>query len=180
MKRGFTLIEVLVAMLIFALSVFAISRTRTTALRNVIDSRSTFEAASLAELKMTELEFKLQKQIDNDGVDSVVGSSESGTFEAPFAKYSWKLQARESSVKFTKASMSAFLGSMGVEKEDVDEQVEAQRLVLSNLNRMLKNNFVELYLTIEWKDYGKSYTLPLITHIVPGNPKIELSTEEDD
>ena len=176
MKRaaGFTLVEVLIAMLIFALSIFAITQSRTTSLRNTIESQRMFEAIQLAESKMNELQMKYQLKIDKDGLEASLGTEE-GKFEAPFDRYAWKAELKETGLKFTRDLMSKFLTDMGVDPKQAEEQAEQQRLILANLNKMLKENFAELQFSVVWKEYNKSYSVPLVTHIVPTKPKIELT-----
>ena len=174
-SRGFTLVEILIAMLIFALSIFAITQSRTTSLRNTVESQRMFEAVQLAEAKMNELQMKYQTQVDKKGLEANFGK-ENGKFDEPFDRYSWEVELKETSLKFTRSLMEKFLTDLGVEKDEADAQAESQRLVLANLNKMIKENFGELHFAVTWKEYNKSYSVPLVTHIVPAKPKIELTT----
>ncbi|MBS1984756.1 MAG: prepilin-type N-terminal cleavage/methylation domain-containing protein [Bdellovibrionales bacterium] len=177
MKRnaGFTLIEILAAILIFGLSIFAVTQARTTSLRNVVESQRMFEATQLAQSKMAELELKYQKQLDKDGVAATIGN-DGGTFDEPNSRFSWKAEVKESTIKFTREIIAGFMKSLGADEEVADKKADELKLVLANLNKTFKNNFVELHVDIQWKEFGKNYTLPLVTHLVPAKPKIELTT----
>ena len=174
-QSGFTLIEVLISIVIFALSIFAITQSRTTSLRNTLESDRMFEAVQLAESKMNEMQMKYQAMIDKGGLEGNFATEE-GKFEAPHDRYAWKLEFKESSIKFTRAVMEKFLNSLGVEKDEADDQADQQRLVLANLNKMVKDNFAELHVAVTWTEFGKKYSVPMVTHLVPTKPKIELTT----
>lgn len=174
MKRGFTLLEVLLAMVIFAASVLAITQTVTGGLRNARESERVFEATQAAQSKMAELQMKYQAKIDKDGVEGSLGEEE-GSFPKPFERYKWKAALAESNIKFTRATVEKFLGQVGLEEREAADKAEELRLVLANLNKVFKENFVELKLTVSWQEYGKKYSVPVVTHLLPTKPKIELT-----
>jgi len=45
---------------------------------------------------------------------------------------------------------------------------------------MIKENYAELTLTVSWESRGKSFNLPIVTHLIPQTPKIQLTTNPDE
>jgi prepilin-type N-terminal cleavage/methylation domain-containing protein len=178
MKRGFTLLEVLVATLIFALAIFAIVQSRTSSLRNVIESEKVGQAVSLAQGKMADMEIKYQKDLDtNRSTMDGVSVEESGTFEAPFESFSWKVKFSQSKIDITPDKLVALLTKYGIDKDQAEAQVQSQALILKNLSEALKKCFAELRVTVLWSQFDRKHELPVLTHLIPKNPKLELKLE---
>lgn len=181
-QRGFTLLEILVATGLFAIAIFAIIKSGSGSIRSVRESQMLFKAVQIGQTKMQELEEKYQKQIDRDGVKDTPMAEEVGAFEAPFELYSWEVKLIPSTMKLNESSMRGLLKSFGLEDEDINAQMEdpAQRLVLGNINKALKENFVELILLVKWERFGRKSSMPIITHLIPTKPKITLTQNPDD
>jgi len=174
-KAGFTLLEVLAATLIFSLCVFAIIDSQRTSQRTIVQSERYFLATSLARLKMTEMELKYQRELNVSGASAVL-KEESGVFEAPYQEFRWKLSLTEPEIDFSPEALAKFMASKGLEQSDAEDEVEKQKLVLTNMNKMIKENFIEMRLEIIWKDGNRDSSLPLVTHLIPEKPKITLTT----
>jgi prepilin-type N-terminal cleavage/methylation domain-containing protein len=179
-KAGFTLIEVLLATVIFGAAVVGIVQARTTSLRGMLESERLAVAVQLAQSKMTEAQFKYQRLIDKDGMSSALGE-ENGTFDEPFAEYSWKVALKESKVEISQEQILNLLtGTLQMDKDEASAQVEQQKLVLTNLNKLFKENYAELRVDVEWKQFGRTMSLPVVTHLTPTKPKVELTTQTED
>src|SRR5690606_28059240 len=61
LKSGFTILEVLLATVLFGYIVLALVGTKSASLRHVNKSKKIFEAVQLAQQKMVEMEIKYQK-----------------------------------------------------------------------------------------------------------------------
>ncbi len=178
-NSGFTLIEILMALIIFASAIFGIVQSRTSSVRNIFESERVFEATQLAQLKVSELELKYQSLIDKDGV-TVSFAKDSGTFEKPYEAYKWNSELKESTLLFKQRDLFTMLMNLGLDKETAEAQLEQQKLVLTNLNKVLKENFAELMVKISWNQFGKTRSLPFVTHLIPKKPKIELTQTAED
>ena len=179
-QSGFTLIEILIATAIFALSIFAIVQSRTISLRNVVESENLRTAVMLGQMKMSEMEIKYKKELDKAGNMDSAKNSEGGAFEAPYENFKWKADFKESEVKITGEVLAGLLKKMGVDGDEAQIQAEQMRLVLTNLNKTLKDNFGELTVTISWDAFGRTQKMPLVTHISPSKPKILLTATAED
>ena len=179
-RSGFTLFEVLVATLILALGILAVVQGRSNSMRNVIESEKIGIATQLAQAKMAEMELKYQAKVDqSSGAFDSLFSEEEGAFEEPFQDYSWKVFFRESKIKFEIEEIKALLVKFGMAEEEAEIQVQAQTLFVNNLNKALKNNFGELLVRVEWTQYGNKRNVPVVTHLVPAKPKLELTLDGD-
>jgi prepilin-type N-terminal cleavage/methylation domain-containing protein len=174
-KSGFTLLEVLAATMIFSLCVFAIIDSQRTSQRTIVQSERYFLATNLARSKMSEVELKYQREFNVNGISAVL-KEESGSFEAPYQDFRWKLKISEAEMDFSKETMEQTMVGLGVDKETAATEIEKQGLVLTNLNKMIKENFVEIRVEILWRDGNRDSVLPLVTHIIPDKPRIQLTT----
>jgi prepilin-type N-terminal cleavage/methylation domain-containing protein len=175
-RSGFTLIEILISIAIFGFAIMAIVGSRTLGLRNSVESRRMFEATQVAARILSEKETEFQTKIDKDGLSGALGTYE-GSGEAPFESFKWKAELRESTLEFTSEVLSDFLIKSGMNEDLVAAEVEKQRLILGNLNKNLKTNFAELEVVVEWEEFGRKYSLPIVTHLIPKKPKITLSLD---
>jgi hypothetical protein len=166
-----------VALVIFATAILGIVQSRTSALRNARESERVFEATQLAQLKMTEMEFKFQKALDQ-GFNSAMGE-ETGTFESPFDEFRWKATLAEAKLELTESVLLKLMSNLGLEEDEARDQIEnpANKLVMGNLNKILKENLAQLTLEISWTQFGQTKKVDFVTHLIPSQPKISLSLQ---
>jgi hypothetical protein len=177
-QSGFTLLEILAATLIFFMVIGAVVNTRTRSMRSIAESGLLTQAQTLAEMKMTEMEIFFQNAIDKEGVKSAFGAKE-GTFEAPYETFKWKAEFKENPLLITQNQVVAFLKGYGLSSEDSENQFQQAKLLMSNLNKALKENMGELVVTVKWKFQNAERDLPLVTHLIPKKPKISFSQNAD-
>jgi type II secretory pathway pseudopilin PulG len=173
-RSGFTLIEVLLAFILFIViaTVFAISKSDSE--RNVRQNMRRDIAIRLLQTKMSELEMKLQNLVDKDGIETSY-TEEKGTFEEPNVDYTWSMKFHAPTIKFTAKTLTKFLTDLGMDKDDAAVQIEQQKLLITNLNKNVVANFGELEVEVSWEYIGKQ-KLSLLSHIIPKAPKIDLTT----
>lgn len=177
-QSGFTILEILAATIIFFMVIGAVVNTRTRSLRSVAESGLLTQAQTLAEMKMTEMEIFFQSAIDKAEVKSAFGTQE-GSFESPYETFKWKAEFKENPLLITQNQIVAFLKGYGLSSEDSENQLQQSKLILSNLNKALKENMGELVVTVKWKFQGAERELPLVTHLIPKKPKITFSQSTD-
>lgn len=175
---GFTLIEVLLASVMFALMIAGVISARNTSLKRVAESRLLSQAQTLSEMKMTEMEIKYQGIIDKGGVKSAFGE-EAGTFPSPYQDFKWKVEAKENPMIVGADKLVAFLKAYGMSDEDSQSQFEQSKLLLANLNKALKENMIELVVKVTWTEREKDKDFLLVTHLIPKKPKITFSQNTD-
>jgi len=173
-RSGFTLLEVLAATIIFSLCIFAIIDSQRTSQRTIVQSERYFLATNLARLKMVEMELKYQRELNVNGAATTL-KEENGTFEAPYQDFTWKLAVKEAEIDFSPEVMEKFMVGMGLDKDTAVSEIEKQKLVLTNLNKMVKENFLEMRLEVLWQDGARMSSLPIVTHIMPDRPVIKLT-----
>ncbi len=178
-KRGFTLIEIMVATIIFAIAIIALVQTGTSSVRSVSESEKLFSAVQLAHSKMGEMLSNSQAFVDKNGVSENLDETKEGKFEPPFDNFSWKSQLTRSKLGLSKAELRSLFSGFGIEDDVIDEKIDESKVLVGNLNKVIKENLVELKVTIEWNQGGSKRTLPLVTHLIPSKPKIEFSLNVD-
>ena len=177
--KGFTLVEVIAAITLFALFIVSFIAIPQKSLFKTKHSKLVFEASILAERIINEKEFEYQKSIDKFGVSSSF-KEESGTFDEPYENFQWKATLRENTIKITTEELSKLMLDLGLEEDEVKAQLEGQKLMLSNINKVLKENYAELYIEVLWEFNKEQYSFPLITHLIPSKPSINFTDKIDD
>lgn len=147
-SRGFTLLEILVAVAIFAISMVALmSISGNTLVVSGRAERITI-ATMLARQKMTDIEIELGKAMKkNEFPDE---KSEEGEFDEPFEDYSWAMEIRRVELP---APVTGEEGGM-------------QQMVGRQLTEEISKTIRELKLTIKWKELEEEQSFDVITHIV--------------
>jgi type II secretion system protein I len=98
-NKGFTLIEVLVAVVIFAVGIVAVSRAYVVSADALGIGRESAQALCLLKQKMSELEFS---SIENDGLATGVSS---GVFEGDDAAYEWNYEVKTAGSKLNELAV---------------------------------------------------------------------------
>lgn len=86
-RRGFTLLEIMIAMAILSISLLALYTSMGNSLRISGQAETTNEATQLARQKMSEIIMSLDEDIARGAFPEE--KEESGDFEKPFEKYKW-------------------------------------------------------------------------------------------
>lgn len=88
-RRGFTLIEVVIAVLILSMAIVASLATYGSEIRALAQARETAVAIELAEDRIAAVRLFAQDQLPN-----LPDSLEEGVFEPPYEVYRWEAEAR--------------------------------------------------------------------------------------
>lgn len=84
-SKGFTLLEVLIAMTILAITLVALSRSQSQSVSVSGESRAMTTLCLLANAKMAEMETQ----------ESLTGTTQSGDFGTDFPNYAWRVEVRD-------------------------------------------------------------------------------------
>lgn len=98
-NKGFTLVEVLVAVVIFAVGIVAVSRAYVVSADALGIGRESAQALCLLKQKMSELEFS---SIENDGLATGVSS---GAFEGDDVAFEWAYEVKTAMFKLNELSV---------------------------------------------------------------------------
>jgi prepilin-type N-terminal cleavage/methylation domain-containing protein len=170
-QSGFTLLEIIAALTLFALVVFSLIGAGTSSRRNTKESERMTQAVQLVQSKMTEMEIKYQNKIDTSGTKASF-NEEQGQFSEPNGDFSWKVEFKESNIKFTKETIIPLMKQLGIEEDLAEAQFDESRVIIGNLNQTITENFGELFVEVSWKDKNNTKRVPLVTHLIPKKPKI--------
>lgn len=150
MKRSyaFTLLEVMVAIAILAMSMTAIIGLTGSSMMKSARAEKLAVATMLARQKMTEVEIELQKGMAKGEFPE--DKSEDGKFDDPFEDYTWKFELK-------KVELPAPV---------TGEEGSVQDLVGKEMTREISKTVREVKLTVFWKERGQEQTLDVVTHLV--------------
>lgn len=153
---GFTLLEVLIAMLVVVLSFTSIILIQNTSLRSSERARQMSVVASLARQAMTETETLIQGKTFAE-----IKDEEKGQFKPPFDEYFWERKIKE--VEFPQAAGEA----EGGEERDGKEGNSQQEQMLTNLlTKYLSESIREVRVTVIWKQGDQEQKFPLASYWV--------------
>jgi type II secretion system protein I len=157
-QHGFTLVEVLVAIFIFAFSITALVYSQTQASRKYMITREETIASLLAQNIMALAETKLE----NKPFEST-DKSENGEGQGLFTGYKWKWTLHE--VPFELPPLSAMAPKSDNDEANPDEAI--LKFIGDAINQHLKDTWRELSVEITWNSIArrKEQKFILTTHL---------------
>jgi len=135
---GFTLIEVLAALLLFALAILGITQGQSGSVNSILRSESMTQAAALAEQKMTEIELELQKK----NFESMK-EEEKGEYKDE------KLQQ----FKWIRLIEPVDVGCFLPDKDDASDE---QQGFLSLVRKIFEKSIRKIVVRVEWMEGAKT------------------------
>jgi general secretion pathway protein I len=186
--RGFTLLEVMVALAILAMGLMALSDVTGGALRNHVRASQLDVATLLARGKLVELEERFERKGFRD-----FDESEEGTFEADgHAEVRWNLQVLRPRVELGPERILSLLtgGAPGGGSGDTLQQLLGQlapqakpgeprtvdpgsaalagalQAQLTTLGEQIKKGVREVRLTVDWPEGQRRSSFTVVTHLV--------------
>lgn len=145
---GFTLLEVMMALAIFAMAMTAIVGFQARGYVNEAKARHMTVAVELARLKMTDYQLDIEKEIGKGSFPE--DNTDEGNFEKPFEDYRWKVELR-------KVEMP--LPPLGEGAGDAAKQM------MQMMTKQISDTLREIKLTISWKEMDKEKSFGVTTHI---------------
>ncbi len=157
--NGFTLLEVLIAMMIMAAGILLLSQSWSSSYNRLRKTQSNVEIAALLERKIAEIDMKYRgKPIDS------IAEEEGDEFEG-FPEYSWKMTSK----KFEMPDLTSILigregGAdqmlMGLMKQFSEHLSKSIKEVKISVIRKIKNKEYEYSATVMFVDFDKQLPLP--------------------
>lgn len=139
-NRGFTLLEVVVALVLMAIALSAIFQNQGANLRAAQRAENMAQAIYLAQEKMTEIEIEASKKSME-----ALRDEESGEFtEDKLKKFKWK-------TKVEKVDIGCFFPS----KEESNSEEQG---FLSLLEKVFERAVRKAVVVVEWEEAGKTHT----------------------
>ncbi len=191
--RGFTLLEVMVALAILSMGLMALSDVTGGALRNHVRASQLDVATLLARGKMAELEDRFERTGFRD-----FDESEEGTFEADgHAEVRWALQVLRPRVELGPERilslltgggangggagdpLQALLGQLSPQGKAGEPQTVtpgsaamagALQAQLTTLGEQIKKGVREVRLTVDWPEGKRRSSFTVVTHLVVLSP----------
>jgi general secretion pathway protein I len=178
--RGFTLLEVMVALAILAMGLMALSDVVGAALRNHVRAAHLDQATLLARGKLAQLEDEFEQKGFRD-----FDQSDEGTFEDQgHREIRWKVEAVKPEVELGPERILQMLtGGQGLEllqQQKGGAQQQDPRLLaltamiqaqLTQIGEQIKKGVREVRLTVSWPEGTREDSFTVVTHLVVLAPK---------
>jgi general secretion pathway protein I len=179
-RRGFTLLEVMVALAILAGALVAVSEVVGGALRNHVRARQLDTATLLARAKMVEVQAEAERKGFRD-----FDVTEEGTFEADgHPEVRWKVEILRPSVELgPQAVLAALTGGKTLEEllpppDQAPQLAQLQgaitagvQTLLTQIGERLKASVREVRLTVSWDEGRATESFDVTTHLVVTTPE---------
>lgn len=149
-RQGFTLFEVLIALLIVAGAVLLLANAWSGAAARVIRAQQIFEIANLLERKMTEIERQYRDK------PSELPEEMEDDFGEKFPQYKWKLKSQKLEVPNLKAML-------GEQKDGTDTTTE---FIIQQLGESISQAIREVTVTVIWTHPKKPLEYSATTYFV--------------
>lgn len=149
--KGFTLIEVMIAMLILSGAMVALSQSWSGSLFSFRKSQSINTIVSLLKKKTTELEIKYKS-----GSFTEIPEEESGDFGSEYADFVWKSESQD--LEFPD------LSQVLISKEGGANEMLLQ--IVKQMTEFISKATKELKVTVIWKSNSKEVKYSVVTYLV--------------
>lgn len=159
-NSGFTFIEVMIATVIFVLAALAASDLARGSVRAVKDAQDVTQATWLLQKVIAELETK----IESEGIQKACEEKKTGTFEAPYNKFSWTTFCSEIDFKISEAA-SSILGENSAEVEEKNQENLAQKMLLNLASKYISDASRELHAEVIWLQGNLPRKVDVTTHV---------------
>lgn len=163
MTRGFTFIEVLVAMLIFTLAALAAINIVQGSVRATKESKEIAQATWLLQNLMSEAESRLEAQ----GIDRACKEKEEGKFDAPYDQFKWKTECYQIDFKLSE-SAAKMAQQMAQGEEDVNSTAEnpVLKMILGVASEYLTRSTREVHAEVSWMNGKTPRLISATSHFV--------------
>ncbi len=177
MKKGFTLLEIMIAMAILSISLLALYSSMGNSLRISGQAETTGEATQLARKKMTEIMMSLDEDIARGAFPEE--KEEQGTFDKPFEKYKWSYVIKKVEIPVLQPPGSKPAGtvgdpgtsntgssSAGASGQSTTPGLEGAAANMAQMvTKKISESLRELKLTISWGENDNEEKVVITTHL---------------
>lgn len=158
--KGFTFIEVLVAMLIFVLAVLASISLSQGSVRATMEAKDITVATWLLQNVMAELETKLE----TEGFDKGCEKKKEAKFEAPYDRFSWRTSCEE--IDFNLSQTAAQMANAKTEDAGSNTQENViLKMILQIASQYMTKSLRELHVEIFWTQGKNKRQVDATTHV---------------
>lgn len=147
-SQGFTLLEVLVALGIMAVSISAILQLYGTAMVTSARAEAVTIATMLARQKMAEQMIKIEKNATEGKFLDTTEESD-GKFDDPYDNYNWHVKVRKVEIPLPP-----------------QEKQDAQAQLTQMIAKQIGDNLREITLSVAWSELSEKQEVTVTTHVV--------------
>jgi len=162
MNRGFTFIEVLVAMLIFTMAALSALNIVNGSVRATKESKEISQATWLLQNLMAQTESKLEAQ----GIDKACKEKEEGKFEAPYENYRWTTSCYKIDFKLSEAAAKLAAAMQQGEDSKSTGEDPMLKMIMSVASEYLTRSTREVNVEVSWEQGKTKRQVAATTHFV--------------
>ncbi len=166
-QSGFTLLETIIAMTIMVLALSTILAVESNSINASLRTKQMNIVGMLAKRKMVSLEHDFEGKTFDE-----YKKEQSGTFEAPYADYSWKAEVKE--IEFPELNGASPGGGAGGGQGDQGGG-EIVEMITKLVTKFLSKSVREVSLTVNWNPGPNARKFTVSTYWVDLNHEFELS-----
>ncbi|HCU23394.1 MAG TPA: hypothetical protein DF383_00110 [Deltaproteobacteria bacterium] len=164
--RGFTLIEIMIALSILAISLLSLYAAQGNSLRASGRAENIQTASALARQKMTEKLIELQKEMVKGSFPDEK-ADEQGVFDPPLDNYRWEFSVRKVEIPLVEGGGAALPTDSTGQEVGKDKQVpeSAQRSLMQIVTKKISESVREITVKVIWQELEEDQSLSVTTHL---------------
>lgn len=151
MKKGFTLLEVMVAVVILAGAILVLGNSWSGSQNALRKARNATKISLLLQKKMTELELKYK-----DKPLAEIPEDDNGDFGSDYKEYRWELKSKKLEIPDLTSALTAREGGAS----------EMELTIVRQLTDLLETSVKEMRVSVIWKKNAKDYVYSLTTYMI--------------
>jgi general secretion pathway protein I len=167
-QRGFTLVEIMIALAILAVGLLALYTAQGNSLRASGNAERIQVASMLAREKMTEKMIEINKDLEKGSFPDDK-TEETGEFESPFEDYHWEYTVRKVEIPIAGGEGGGGEGSQTGEGTQGGEANQApaaaQRNMAQIVSKKIAESIREINIRIIWEELGEEQSIKVTSHV---------------
>lgn len=156
-QGGFSLLEIMVAVTILAISLLVILDMHGGSMLTSMRAEEVTVATMLARQKIREVQLKIEEEMEKGETPSE-DKSEEGSFEEPFERYRWAATIKKVDIPVPPQPE----GQEGEEQVSMDVMLTMFKMISEKIAEAAR----EIRVTVKWDELGEEQELSVATHVV--------------
>ncbi|MDX1386829.1 MAG: prepilin-type N-terminal cleavage/methylation domain-containing protein [bacterium] len=167
-QKGFTLVEIMIALAILAVGLLALYTAQGNSLRASGNAERIQVASMLAREKMTERMMEINKDMAKGSFPDDK-TEETGEFDPPFEDYRWEYNVRKVEIPIAGGEGGEGEGAQGGEGSQGNQANQAPASAQKNMAQIVSKKIAEsvreISIRILWEELGEEQSVKVTTHV---------------
>lgn len=170
-QKGFTFVEVLIAIVILVLASVTAADLVRGSVRAVRDAKEFTIATMLLQKTIAELETKME----TEGMERGCEKKKDGKFDPPFEKFTWTTYCTEIDFRLSESAAKLLSEKEGDGKETDNKEDMITKMILNMASDYITKSLRELHVEVNWAQGKDKRHIDATTHFVRYDEPLNIS-----